>query len=264
MPLDSNSGNISKLSNTYDNWHEYEIKWTPEKIEWYVDGELGRSVLKSSTFNKTSNQFEFPQTPARVQLSIWPGGLETNAKGTIDWAGGPIDWDSDEIKKYGYYFASFADVTMECYKTNSPPGTNKGISYWYNDIRATNDTVVDGNKPTVLKSFEGTGTDMNKGAPKGSASGAPGAHATNVPGGIVNNPGNQVPGGQVNQNPGQGNGDSGTGSGSAPPCKATGFSQACGDGTGASNQNNGIRGAERTLGASAFAVIVGFVGLFFL
>ncbi|KAM7191756.1 Concanavalin A-like lectin/glucanase domain containing protein [Rhypophila sp. PSN 637] len=265
IPNYANSENITKLSNTYDNWHEYEIRWTPEKIEWLVDGVSGRTVLKSDTFNKTSNQFEFPQTPTRVQLSIWPGGLASNAQGTIDWAGGPIDWDSDEIKKYGYYFASFKDVSIECYKTNSPPGTNKGISYWYNDIRATNDTVVDGKKPTILKSFEGTGTDMDKGAPSGTGNG--GAHASNVPGGIVNNPGNQVPGGVVNQ-PGPGNGGgsgSGTGSGSAPPCKATGFSQTCPDETGATNnQNNGVRGAERTLGASAFAVVIGFAGLLFL
>lgn len=258
MPLDKNSRNITKLSNTYDEFHDYEIRWTPEKIEWYVDGVLGRTQLKSATFNETSNQYEFPQTPSRVQLSIWPGGLETNAKGTIDWAGGPIDWDSDEIKKYGYYFATFSDVTVECYKTNSPPGTNKGISYWYNDIRATNDTVVDGDKPTILKSFEATGTDMEKGAPKDSdnpTSADPGA----VPGGIVN-PGDSIPGGQVHHDGGS---SGGSGSGSAPPCKVSGFSQSCPDPQ--QNQNNGVRlGAERTLGASAFAVVVGIAGLLFL
>ena len=217
-----------------------------------------------TTFNKTSNQFEYPQTPSRVQLSIWPGGLATNAKGTVDWAGGEIDWDSEEIKKKGYYFATFSDVEIDCYQTNSAPGTNKGVSYYYNNARGTNDTVVDSNKRTVLKSLDGTGTDMDKDDSKSNPSGSP---ANNVPGGSVLNPGNDHPNadGTTNPSPGNGGGGGGSGSGSSPPCKATGFSQKCSDSEGGTNnQNNGVRGAERTLGASAFAVVIGFVGLLFL
>ena len=49
---------------------------------------------------------------------------------------------------------------MKCFNAPSAPGTNKGKSYTYNDERGTNDTVVDGNKPTILKSLLGTGTNM--------------------------------------------------------------------------------------------------------
>jgi beta-glucanase (GH16 family) len=34
-----NSANIS-LSDTFSTWHEYEINWTPDKIEWIIDGIL--------------------------------------------------------------------------------------------------------------------------------------------------------------------------------------------------------------------------------
>jgi beta-glucanase (GH16 family) len=258
---DDNSGNITDLSNTYDNFHEYEIQWTPDEIKWLVDGKVGRTKKRSETWNETSNQWAFPQTPSRVQISIWPGGAETNAEGTINWAGGKIDWNSDEIKNYGYYFATFSEVTVECYKTNSPPGTNKGVSYYYNNIAGTNDTVVDSNKPTVLKSLLGTGTDMDKGGDNSTdAAETSGVH--NVPGGS-SSPAN-VPGSGSNSG-GSDSGSSGSSSsGSTQSCDTKSFSQNCGSSGTSGNSNDGVRGADRTLGASAFAVIIGIAGLLFL
>ena len=257
------------MTDSYNEWHDYEIQWTPDEIRWLIDGKVGRTKKRSETWNATSNQWAFPQTPSRVQLSIWPGGLESNAKGTIDWAGGVIDWNSDEIKANGYYFASFKEIKVECYKTSSPPGTNKGVSYYYNDISATNNTVVDGNKPTILKSFLGTGTDMDKGDGTTSGGASASSSVNAIPGG-GSTPPNQVPGGS-NPNTGSsnsgnsGSNSGGSGSGSAPACETTGFSQSCGGNAAAgSNSNNGARGVERTLGASAFAVVVGFAGLLLL
>lgn len=88
IPNYDNSGNIT-LSNTFDNFHTYEINWTPDEITWLVDGQVGRTKKRSETWNATSNQWAFPQTPSRVQISIWPGGASTNAPGTVQWAGGP-------------------------------------------------------------------------------------------------------------------------------------------------------------------------------
>ncbi|KAK3313575.1 glycoside hydrolase family 16 protein [Apodospora peruviana] len=262
IPDYQNTGNITELTNTYDNFHEYEIQWTPDEISWLVDGKVHRTKKKSETFNATTNQYHFPQTPSRVQLSIWPGGLATNAKGTIDWAGGEIDWDSPEIKTYSYYFATFGQIEVECYKTNSPPGTNKGVSYYYNDARGTNDTVVDGNKRTSLKSFLGTGTDMDAGSSASSGADPSASTVNSVPGGSVN-PGNQVPGGSISSSDGAdssgGGNTGGTGTGSAPGCQSTEWAQNCGGTT--NNKNDGVRGADRTLGASAFAVVIGFVAL---
>lgn len=265
---DSNSANIT-LSDTYANWHEYEIQWTPDEIKWLVDGQVGRTTKKSSTWNATANQWNFPQTPSRVQLSLWPGGLESNAKGTIDWAGGVIDWESEEIKKYGYYFASVGEITIDCWDAKSGAGTNKGVSYYYNDIRATNDTVVDSNKPTVLKSFLGTGMDMDKGTPSKSSGSGSGSSATpstpnSIPGG-GNAPPAMVPGGGAphHEDDGQdGSGEGGTGTDGAPACEATGFTQNCnGNGGNGTPGSNAPRGVDRTLGGSAFAVIVGFAAL---
>jgi len=171
-----------------------------------------------------------------VQLSIWPGGADTNAKGTIDWAGGPIDWDSDYIKEHSYYFATFGEIEIDCYDADSAPGTNKGKSYWYNDARATNDTVEDGDKGTVLKSLSATGLDMDKDDD--------GGNANKVPGGGSAGPG---------QNPGGG----GSGESSSVDCSGTSFQQSC-------DAPNDAAGVDRTAGASMLAVVVALSALTWL
>ncbi|KAI0541851.1 glycoside hydrolase family 16 protein [Xylaria digitata] len=265
IPNYENSQNITSLSNTNTEWHDYEIRWTPEQIEWYVDGKLGRTQLKSETWNKTANQWDFPQTPARVQLSIWPGGAASNGQGTIDWAGGPIDWDSDTIKKDKYYYASVGEVSIECYKTDSAPGTNSGKSYTYNNWLGTNNTVIDGNKNTILKSLLGSGLDMNADYP--SASGSAQTSQEVIPGLSGGGPGTN--GQAAGEAQGSGNsGDSSSGSGSSSDGTAAdcnnGFSQDCTPGSGSSgNQNQGAR-QEHVLGASAFAALIAVAGMLWL
>jgi len=278
IPNYANSENITSLSNTYDEFHDYEIRWTPESITWLVDGKVGRVKKKSETWNATSNQWDYPQTPSRVQISVWAGGLATNGKGTIDWAGGEIDWNSGDSKDYGYFFATFGQIEVECYKTSKAPGTNKGISYWYNDIKSTNDTVVDGNRPTILKSNRGTGYDMDAMPPSASGTNPPEeSNVHTVPGGNPN-PGNTNPGGGSDGDNtdngsggggGGGNGGGGGGGGGSggSSCGTDGFSQGGCDNNGGSSddpKSEGAHGADRTLGASAFAVIIGFAGLLLL
>lgn len=116
---------------------------------------------------------------------MWPAGLASNGKGTVDWAGGLVDWNSQDIQSNGYYYAAFESVTMSCYNGTSSPGTNKGASYTYNGYSGTNDTVVDGSNPTVLGSFLATGTNMTFGAAasSGTSTGStPSTTAETVPG----------------------------------------------------------------------------------
>ena len=103
--------NMLKLnvSNTVDNFHVYEIDWTPESLTWSIDGVAMRTLDKNSTYNETDHQYHYPQTPARVQLSLWPAGLSTNAEGTIEWAGGLVNWNSPAMAN-GYFYAQVASV----------------------------------------------------------------------------------------------------------------------------------------------------------
>ncbi|PQE23169.1 glycoside hydrolase family 16 protein [Rutstroemia sp. NJR-2017a BVV2] len=256
-----------QLSDTWANYHEYEIQWTPDQITWLVDGQVGRTKKRIDTWNATSNQWMFPQTPARVQLSIWPGGLATNGEGTIEWAGGVIDWNSEDIKNNKYYYASFESVDIECYNATSSLGTNTGVSYTYSSLVGTNNTVVDGDKPTILKSLLGTGTNMSAAYPSAASSGAAAASATAA----------QIPGltgtggGGVDTHSSGDDSSSGSSSGtsSASGSSSTGGSSGFSQGTGSSGSGSGSKSAadkvganqERVLKGSVFAGIVAVVGM---
>ncbi|KKY29730.1 putative glycoside hydrolase family 16 protein [Diaporthe ampelina] len=257
-PVWTNSKNITDLSDTYQNFHDYEIQWTPDQVVWLVDGKVGRTLKKSDTWNATTNQYDFPQTPARVQLSIWPGGNATNSEYTIEWAGGEIDWNSEDIRNYGYDFATFSEVSIECYNASSAPGTNKGKSYYYKDAAGTNDTVVDSDKPTVLASLSGTGTDMEAGASSASAS----SSANSVPGGTSGSGVGNVVGGDGS---GSSDGSSGGSStSSSADCAATGFTVDCNSDSSSGSSSGAVGGNDKVFGASAFAAIVAFVFLAWL
>ncbi|KAH8601278.1 concanavalin A-like lectin/glucanase domain-containing protein [Bisporella sp. PMI_857] len=277
VPNYSNSKNIT-LSDTFNNYHTYEIDWTPDKITWSVDGQPGRVKERKDTWNATSNRWDFPQTPARVQLSLWPGGLPTNAEGTINWAGGLVDWNSEDIKNNGYYYAAFQSVEISCYNANSAPGTNKGKSYTYNNIAGTNNTVVDGDGDTVLASFLGTGTDMDAGKSTGTASGSsPSTTVETIPGlsgaGVGSNnhddSGSSDSSSDSSSSSGSTDTSSASGSGSTDTSStdssgsSTGFSQNA-DSSSSSNTNSADRlgaGQDKALKGSFFAGIVAVVAM---
>ncbi|CAD6446178.1 270710f1-3f62-450c-a0ae-f697a76f71e8 [Sclerotinia trifoliorum] len=254
------------LSDTYANYHTYEIDWTPDEITWLVDGQVGRIKKRSDTWNATANQWNYPQTPARVQLSLWPGGLATNGAGTIAWAGGLIDWDSEDIKNNGYYYASFESVDISCYNAKSAPGTNSGKSYYYNSVLGTNNTVIDSNNATILSSFLATGSNMTAGESPAASGSAPASTAATVPG-LTGTNGGGVP--DTHSDGGSSSNDSSSGSATSSSntsssTGSSGFSQ----GSGSSSSSSSISGAdrlianpERLLKGSIFASIVAVVAM---
>lgn len=258
------------LSDTYANYHTYEIDWTPDQITWLVDGQVGRTKKRSDTWNATANQWNYPQTPARVQLSLWPGGLSTNGAGTIAWAGGLIDWDSEDIKNNGYYYASFESVNISCYNAKSAPGTNSGKSYYYNNALGTNNTVVDSNNATILSSLLATGSNMTAGASPAASGSTPASTAATVPGLTGTN------GGGVADTHSDGDGSSsdsssGSATSSSSTSSSTGstiFSQGDGSSSSSSSSSSSKSGAdsmiantERILKGSIFAGIVAVIAM---
>ena len=254
-PTDENSKKIP-LSDTYENYHTYEIQWTPDEITWIVDDQPGRTQKRIDTWNSTTNQWDYPQTPARVQISVWPGGASSNAPGTVEWAGGSINWQSDLMQPQGYYYATFESITVDCFNASSGIGTNDKTSYTYKDIAGTNDTVEDGDKPTVLKSLLGTGTDMDAGE-SSSGSATPSTTADTVPGSDGGAPGNNNHDTDATGT-GSGSGSSQTGSGGG----SNGFSQGNGGSSGGktSGAAPGENGQEVWKG-SMFAGIVAVIGV---
>ncbi|KAK2733392.1 hypothetical protein FQN57_002132 [Myotisia sp. PD_48] len=246
--------------NTFDTYHTYEIDWKPDVTTWSIDGKVLRTLKRDSTFNKTSNQYHYPQSPSRVQLSLWPAGLPTNGKGTVDWAGGLVDWNHQDVKTHGYYYSIVDEVKVECY---DPPANAKiegDVSYIYTSVKGTEDTVKITDKETVLKSFLGNGEDMEKDYPSASGSSKPSqtsdiAVIPGMKGGGAGTDGRRPEENNNNGNGGSGDGGSGspTEDGDAP--KTTGFNQNDGSESSASTQG------DKVLKGSLFAVMVAVMAL---
>lgn len=251
-----NEVNATIDSDSFENFHTYEIDWTPDAVTWYLDGKSVRVLNKEETYNATTKQYMFPQTPARLELSLWPGGLASNAQGTIDWAGGEIDWNSQDMQDPGYYYAIFSNVSITCY--NPPSGANvqaNGNAYIYTDAALTNNTVEIVNNNTVLANFADTGLNMTAGASTSTASASStSSTSSSVP--------DSIPG-QSGGDAAHGAGDSSstssaTGTSSGATATSTGFSQ----GSGSSTTKSGTASVnENMFQSSIFAVLVAVVAL---
>lgn len=287
---DGNGDDINDVSDTRQNWHTYEIDWQPDYINWSIDDKVVRTLKRDDTYNKTTNQYKYPQTPSRVQLSLWPGGLQSNGQGTIDWAGGLVDWDSDYMTN-GYYYASVKDISVECYDPPHGDDSGNNKAYYYTSTAGTEDTVQIGTNNTIIGSLQATGDDPQKGAPSPSASDSKSSSTsssskkssstpTSVPesvpgmsgGGNAGNSGSD----STSSNGGSGNsGSSGTNSngdtsGSAYDNPAqegsgsTSFDQGMGGSSGNSGSASGTSQANHVVAGSAVALLGFFIAALML
>lgn len=261
VPLDT--------SDTRVNVHTYTIDWSEDSVIWSIDGKEMRTLKKSDTWNDTTKSYHFPQTPSRVQLSLWPAGLSSNGEGTIEWAGGLVNWDSSEYMQNGYYYAMVNDISVECY--DSPNG-GSGNAYYYTSRAGTNDTVAMGNNNTVLSSFMATGDNPEAGKAKPSASqsgNSASASETKMPESVpgISGGGNAA---TSNVNPATGeSGDSGSTGGSGSSSGTT-DSSSSGSGGSSFSQGGGSSGsgsssdAPKIVAGSAVALLGFFIAALML
>ncbi|KAJ1937447.1 putative glycosidase CRH2, partial [Linderina pennispora] len=95
------------LSDTTSNYHTYQIVWTPDQIQWGVNGNIFRTVKRADTWNAATNSFQYPDSESYVSFSIWDGG--SGAKGTSDWAGGAIQWGGSP------FVMGVKSLTIDCF-----------------------------------------------------------------------------------------------------------------------------------------------------
>lgn len=62
----------------------------------------------------TPDHSKYPTTPARVQVSIWPAGIEGSAPGTVKWAGGMIDWAGNGYAEQSAFYNTLKSVRIDC------------------------------------------------------------------------------------------------------------------------------------------------------
>ncbi|KAJ5555204.1 Concanavalin A-like lectin/glucanase subgroup [Penicillium sp. DV-2018c] len=79
------------VPNADTEFHNYTTYWDQDKLQWWIDGEKVRELDYNDPLTIGGSQY--PQTPCRVQFSLWPAGQKDAKQGTIEWAGGLVDWD---------------------------------------------------------------------------------------------------------------------------------------------------------------------------
>jgi beta-glucanase (GH16 family) len=129
-----------------------------------MDGVLIREKKKADTM-QSDGLYHYPQTPCRVQFSIWPGGAANAPTGQRDWAGGNIDWvNHPDIKEKGFYYTSIKDVSITPY--DPPKGTKiegKKSYTWMNPAKNwTQEEVVMSDVSSILASPISNGQPSSK------------------------------------------------------------------------------------------------------
>ncbi|KXN69149.1 glycoside hydrolase family 16 protein [Conidiobolus coronatus NRRL 28638] len=125
---DSASGNGGKHEiggNSNEDFHDYTIDWKPEGIEWLIDGKSVRWLPTSEKDGK------LPNTPSRIMFSIWTTDADGVAKGTREWAGGDVNYNTQQMKENGYFDIEIESLNVQCY--GEPLSTDADFKNYLND-----------------------------------------------------------------------------------------------------------------------------------
>ncbi|KAL0145045.1 glycoside hydrolase family 16 protein [Mucor lusitanicus] len=100
-----NSADTEVNINTASGTHNYTVDWSPERIEFFVDGKLIRTVENKDDCDKNGD-CTYPTHAAAVQIGLWDSSAVSS---TTEWAKGPIDWTTGETIS-----ATVKSVTVNC------------------------------------------------------------------------------------------------------------------------------------------------------
>ncbi|KAF2273456.1 uncharacterized protein EI97DRAFT_158415 [Westerdykella ornata] len=72
-----------------DEFHNYTLDWTKERLQWWLDGKM----LRELKYGDAQGGKEYPQTPMNIRIGIWAAGdKDKNGPGVVEWAGGETDF----------------------------------------------------------------------------------------------------------------------------------------------------------------------------
>lgn len=109
--------------------HKYTVDWTTDRIEFYVDGALQRTLKRSDIPDR------YPQTPMRIKVGAWVAGYDGNAPGTIQWAGGVADFSGGAHSSY------FKTINVVDYAGGSSASDKDVKEYVYGDHTGSSGSI---------------------------------------------------------------------------------------------------------------------------
>ncbi|KAF7716983.1 Mannosyl-oligosaccharide alpha-1,3-glucosidase [Penicillium ucsense] len=127
-------GGIHYVPNADTEWHNYTTLWTSEKLEWHIDGQVVRTLPFDDP--KALGGKNYPQTPCRVKFSNWPAGREGAAQGTIEWAGGIVDYSK------GPFTMSVQRIRIQDYHSGKEYSYGDRSGSWQSIKVATGNSTV--------------------------------------------------------------------------------------------------------------------------
>lgn len=199
-------GKYHKVSAPAAEWHTYSLDWTPERVNWEIDG----TVVRTLNYKDAKDGTRFPQTPMQVKLGSWVAGGKNSPEGTREWAGGFTDFkqapftavyksikirdDSNGVKgATAYKWAKGSDGSYQSIKVLTTPDDNVGATT-SSKSTATKDASESSTKSgdaskttmaTVTSTSEGITQATNGGDVEGSpnSSAAPTGTSSSAPAG---------------------------------------------------------------------------------
>ncbi len=84
--------------------HLYAFEWSPDRIDWYVDGKLVHSA--------TESDHPIPTAPGRVMMNIWTG-----SEAQYEWHGPPTFDDGVSARYTCVSFQALGDDAPQCSDT---------------------------------------------------------------------------------------------------------------------------------------------------
>jgi beta-glucanase (GH16 family) len=149
IPTDKNNGGIHKnLQDTFGSYHDYTIDWKPKTLTFSIDGKVVRTVQASNTTDP-QGVTRYPNTPSRVQISIWPAGIPGVSPGTVEWAGGMINWNNPDYTSAGHFYTLIKSVTVKCGDPETPGPNITSYKYGKNTTLETPEILLS-NQTTLL------------------------------------------------------------------------------------------------------------------
>ncbi|KAK0640550.1 concanavalin A-like lectin/glucanase domain-containing protein, partial [Cercophora newfieldiana] len=123
-------GAYHAIKNSTAEFHTYSVNWTPERLDWLVDGVVTRTLLAETV--KTSSCGGFPQAPMKVDVGSWVAGKKDASPGTIEWAGGLADFSNGPLKTY------IKSINV----TDDAKGVKNAVQYRYTDMSGRAESIV--------------------------------------------------------------------------------------------------------------------------
>lgn len=117
-------------------FNTYVIDWNQDRIIWSINGTPLRTLYAANADVDSTGKSEYPQTPMQIKIGPWAGGAPGNAQGTIEWAGGAINYGG------GPYEMVVQSLSVTDYSTGSEYQYNTGFSGSYTGISAVGGTVL--------------------------------------------------------------------------------------------------------------------------